>query len=222
MRAMILAAGRGTRLRPLTDHTPKPLLPVGDKPLIERQIEWLARAGIEDVVINLFHLGHQIEERLRDGADFGVRIHYSREAELLETGGGIVNALPLLGAEPFLVLNGDIYLECDLGELIAPLAAERTARLLLTPTPAFREHGDFDLDEHGTVCARGEGYVFCGIALYNPRLFEGLVAQPFSVRELWFRELSAGTLEGAIYRGYWTDIGTQEQLQSVQARFSTP
>ena len=145
MKAMILAAGRGERLRPLTDRVPKPLAEVGGEPLLAHQLRWLAAAGLRDVVINLHHLGQQIVEAFGDGTAHGVRIRYSEEPTLLETGGGIVNALPLLGDEPFVLLNGDIFTDFPLTRLLTRLAPGAGAHLLVTPRPPFREHGDFDL-----------------------------------------------------------------------------
>jgi MurNAc alpha-1-phosphate uridylyltransferase len=213
---MILAAGRGERLRPLTDRLPKPLAPIAGEPLLAHQLRWLVAAGIRDVVINLHHLGDQIEATFGVGSDFGVQIRYSRETERLETGGGIVNALPLLGTEPFLVLNGDIYTDFPLSGLRGALPADADAHLVLTATPPVRDQGDFDFAS-GRVMARGGGYVYCGIAVLRPELFAGRRAEPFSLRDLFFAALERGRLSGQIWSGYWTDIGTPDQLAAVDA-----
>ena len=216
MRAMILAAGRGERLRPLTDRLPKPMAPIGGRPLLAHQLEWLARAGFTEVVINLHHLGHLIEQAFGDGRGFGVRIIYSREAEKLETGGGIAQALPHLGAAPFLVLNGDIYTDFPLARLHDALPADADAHLVLTPTPAQRDRGDFDWSK-GRVTARGTRYVYCGIAVLRPELFVGRPVAPFSLRDLLFDAQERDRLSGEIWEGYWTDIGTARELAAVDA-----
>jgi MurNAc alpha-1-phosphate uridylyltransferase len=212
---MILAAGRGERLRPLTDATPKPMLHVHGRPLLEHQLGWLRDAGIKEVVINLHHLGEQIEDFFGDGRKFGVSILYSREEELLETGGGIVNALPLLGTEPFLVLNGDIFTTFAFTEL-NPLPDWADMHLVVTPKPAFRSAGDFDL-AGDRITSRGDHYVYCGISVLRPELFSGDRAEPFSLRDHFFRGIEAGTLSAQIWTGYWTDIGDAAQLDEVNA-----
>jgi MurNAc alpha-1-phosphate uridylyltransferase len=222
MRAMILAAGRGERLRPLTDTLPKPLAPVASQPLLAHQLTWLARAGVRDIVINLHHLGHRIEATIGTGAAFGVRVRYSHEATRLETGGGIVQALPLLGSEPFLLLNGDIFTDFPFEQLAhargdSALADTDDAHLVLTPRPAHRAIGDFDADD-GRITARGQTYVYCGIAVLRPRLFAGRAAAPFSLRDLLFDALDRQALGATVWRGYWMDIGTPEQLAEVDQR----
>ena len=216
MRAMILAAGRGERLRPLTDTLPKPLAPVGDVPLLVLQLGWLKSAGITQVVINLHYLGEQIEALIGDGSRFGVEVEYSRETTLLETGGGIVKALPLLGNEPFLLVNGDIYTDFPLTRLLRPLAGGDDVHLLLTPRPTHREHGDFDA-LGGRVTRRGDGFVYCGIAVLHPRLFADCAARPFSLRDLLFDAVARGRVAGAVWQGFWSDIGDAEQLAAVDA-----
>lgn len=213
MKGMILAAGRGERLRPLTDHTPKPMVSVHGRPLLAHQIEWLCAAGIRDLVINLHHLGEQIEAHFGNGETFGATIRYSRETQLLETGGGIVNALPLLGQDPFLVLNGDIFTDFPFTEL-TPLPDWADIHLVVTPRPAFREHGDFEFAD-GRITARGEAYVYCGISVLRPGLFAEDRAEPFSLRDHFFRAIEAGTISAQIWDGYWIDIGNQLQLEEV-------
>jgi MurNAc alpha-1-phosphate uridylyltransferase len=216
---MILAAGKGTRLAPLTHTTPKPMLTLAGKPLIQWQVEALARAGVEEVVINLHHLGEQISSHLADGSAFGVNIRYSREENLLETGGGIVNALPLLEHEPFWLLNGDIYTDFDFTTLPAQPAAPDLAHIVLTPTPDYRERGDFDYAD-GRVTRRGQSYVYCGIAVLSPQLFEGMDLSHFSLRDLYFDLIENGRLSAQVHAGAWHDIGTVAQYQALAAQLA--
>lgn len=214
MRAMILAAGRGERLKPLTESVPKPLLPVGDEALIARQLRALAAAGITRVVINLHHLGEQIASFCGSGEDFGVQIDYSREELLLDTGGGIVKALPLLGDAPFLILNGDILTDFPFQALSAAPPDWADLHLVLTPRPAHRQHGDFEC-EAGRVTGRGESYVYCGIAVLRPELFAGRVAEPFSLQQILFDAVQAGRVSAEIWTGTWIDIGSHDQLRAA-------
>ncbi|MDH3641747.1 MAG: nucleotidyltransferase family protein [Gammaproteobacteria bacterium] len=217
MKTMILAAGRGERLKPLTDTTPKPMLQVGGKPLIAHQLGWLAAAGLTEVVINLHHLGEQIERFCASGQAFGTNIRYSHETDLLETGGGVVNALPLLGEGWFVVLNGDIYTDFPFASLPHSPPDWADIHLLLTPTPEFRDHGDFDYAD-GRVTARGEGFVYCGIAMLRAGLFKGLAVEPFSLQQTFFRAVQDRAASAQIWDGYWTDIGSPSQLQAVNER----
>lgn len=219
MRAMILAAGRGERLRPLTDEIPKAMAEVGGEPLLAHQLRWLAAAGIPEVVVNLHHLGQQIIDAFGDGSAYGVRISYSLEDRLLDTGGGIVKALPLLGSEPFVVLNADIYADFSLSELPGRLETGLLGHLVVTPRPVFRERGDFDIDD-GRVSRRGEDYVYCGIAVLDPRALAGRRIEPFSLRDVWFELLQQRALGAQVFHGYWSDIGTADQLAAVNARHS--
>lgn len=212
---MILAAGRGERLRPLTDHTPKPLLAIGTEPLIVHQVRWLAAAGIRDIVVNLHHLGAQIEQRLGDGNALGVTIRYSREATLLETGGGIQKALPLLGEQPFVILNGDIWTNYPLARLPTTLGGD-LAHLVLTATPANRSEGDFGLDGDRVTRGNERPYTYCGIALIAPALFDTAPPPPFSLRLLFFEAIARGRIGGELWSGDWTDIGTPDQLDAVR------
>lgn len=211
---MILAAGRGERLRPLTDHTPKPLVAIAGEPLIAHQLRWLAAAGIHDIVINLHHLGEAIADALGDGAALGVRIRYSREVTLLETGGGIVRALPLLGEGPFVILNGDVWTDYPFAHLPTSLATD-LAHLVLTPTPAHRS-GDFGFDSDRVQRGSERPYVYCGISVLAPQLFDGAPAGPFSLRELLFKAIAAGRVSGEVWTGRWIDIGTPDQLDAVR------
>ena len=216
MKAMILAAGRGTRLAPLTDTTPKPMLPVRGKPLIEWQLAKLREAGFTDIVINLHHLGEQIEAFVGTGERFGVRAEYSREASLLETGGGIVNALPLLGPEPFLVLNGDILTDFDFTALPQTLDPAVFAHLVLTPTPAQRCSGDFRL-EGNRVIARGDDYVYCGIAMMRQSFFATAPSGAFSwTVDHFFHHLGEWPVTAQVYDGAWVDIGSIEQYEALE------
>ncbi|MYD44178.1 MAG: nucleotidyltransferase family protein [Gammaproteobacteria bacterium] len=217
MKAMILAAGRGTRLRPLTEKIPKPMIPISSEPLIVHQLRWLKRAGIVDVVINLHHFADQIRGHLGSGRQFGVRISYSEEEALLETGGGIVNALELLGDEEFVVLNGDIWTAYRFQRTVQDLAA--TMHLILVPKPPHRDHGDFALA--GVHALRHEDplerpYVYSGIAFVKPEVLRDEPLRAFSLNEVMFRESAARRVTGELFDGIWHDIGTHEQLKVVR------
>ena len=213
---MILAAGKGTRLAPLTDHTPKPMLSLGGKPLIQWQVEALREAGVQEVVINLHHLGEQISTHLGDGETFGLHITYSTEPELLETGGGIVHALPLLGEKPFWLLNGDIWTNFDFATLPITPEGDDLAHMVLTPTPENRQAGDFEHNA-GRVTSRGNSFVYCGIAALSPKLFDDQQQQHFSLRDLYFKAVAAGRVSGQIHQGVWHDIGTRHEYESLAA-----
>lgn len=215
--AMILAAGRGERMRPLTDHTPKPLLCVAGKPLIVWHIERLAAAGITELVINHAHLGEQIEQALADGSRWGVRIRYSREGQgkALETGGGILKALPLLGEEPFLVVNGDIWCDCDYAR-IRPLPSA-LAHLLLVDNPPHHPEGDFCLDG-SRVVDRSPRLTFSGIGIYDPTLFADASPGAFPLAPLLRQAMTAGHVSGEHLQGDWVDVGTPRRLAELDAR----
>lgn len=215
MKAMILAAGKGERLRPLTLHTPKPLLPVGGVPLIEHHIRALAAAGFRELVINHAWLGQQIEDYLGDGARFGVRIAYSAEGEPLETGGGIHRALPLLGEAPFLLVNGDIWTDYDFAGLRRATTA--LAHLVLVDNPQHHPQGDFRLQD-GRACARGEeaGLTYSGIAVLDPALFAGCQPGAFKLAPLLLEAMGRGRVSGEHFRGRWVDVGTHERLAEVE------
>ena len=216
MKAMILAAGRGVRMRPLTDTTPKSLLAVGGKPLIVWQLEKLARAGFSEVVINHAHLGGMVEAALGDGSRFGLAIRYSPEREALETAGGIALALPLLGAEPFLVANADIYSDCDFRALAGLDLQDRLAHLVLVDNPPQHPRGDFAL-EAGRVRETGEPLLtFSGIGVYSPRLFGGIPpGAKVALAPLLRKAMAAERVSGEHYRGRWHDIGTVERLRAL-------
>lgn len=214
--AMILAAGRGERLRPMTDTTPKPLLRVRGQPLIERHVMGLARAGIERIVVNLAWLGSQISEYLGDGARYGVTIVYSDEKpRALETAGGIFRALPYLAPGPFAVVNGDIYTDFPFETL--RVAADRDAHLVLVPNPAQHPHGDFGL-EHGLArSAAASLYTFSGIALYRCGFFSGCTDGIFPLKPLLSRAMAANRCSAELYTGVWEDVGTPQRLQALNA-----
>ena len=215
MRAMILAAGRGERLRPLTDTVPKPLIPVGGKPLIEHHIEALAQAGFGDIVINQGHLGDLLRDAVGSGSRWGVRIHWSDEQPAaLETGGGLLKALPLLGPGPFVVINSDIRTDYPCARLRA-LKCD-FAHLVLVPNPAHNPAGDFTL-RGARIISQGEPrHTFSGISVYHPRLFDGCSPGRFSVVPLLRRAVAEQVVTGELYRGAWGDIGTPERLDQVR------
>ncbi len=211
---MILAAGRGERMRPLTDVTPKPLLPVAGKPLIVWHLERLARADFRDIVINHAHLGDEIEALLGDGAAWGLHIQYSAEpAGALETAGGIANALPLLGNEPFLVVNGDIFCDWDFSRAEAP---EQLAHLVLVDNPPHHPAGDFTLVD-GKVGVGGTAQLtFSGIGIYRPELFAGIVrGQSAKLAPLLHEAIATGRISGEHHCGRWVDVGTPERLAAL-------
>lgn len=222
MTAMILAAGRGERMRPLTDQVPKPLLPVAGKPLIAWQIERLAQAGIGDIVINHAHLGAQIEAALGDGAQWGVRIRYSAEGEgrALETGGGIFKALPLLGEHPFVVVNGDVWNDVSLHRL--RLGDGDLAQLVMVDNPAHHPQGDFVLD-HGRVRDQGAPRLtFSGIGLYAPALFADSRPGAFPLAPLLRKAMQRDAVAGLHHRGQWLDIGTPQRLAEIERLVNRP
>ncbi len=218
MRAMILAAGRGERMRPLTDVHPKPLLKVAGKALIEYHIENLVTAGIRDIVINTAWLGEQIPQQVGDGARWGVRIAYSHEGwPALETGGGIFKALPLLGEQPFLVVNGDVWSDWQLlsPKLPAAWRADTLAHLLLVPNPPQHPQGDFGLQDDLVTEFAGPRYTYSGIGFYHPALFAGCQPGAFKLAPLLFDAARAGRITGELYHGQWHDIGTPERLSAL-------
>jgi len=217
---MILAAGRGKRLRPLTDRTPKPLLPVAGKPLIEYHIEALVAAGIQELVINHAHLGTRVEQALGDGSRWGIRIKYSPEAEALGTGGGICNALPLLGSQPFIVVNGDVWTDYDFNRL--RLSGDRLVHLVLVANPSHHPTGDFSLVD-GRVLDQGDvRWTFSGIGVYSPDLFRGCGAGAFPLAPLLREAMAEGRVSGELFTGQWIDVGTPERLSELEGMLNTP
>lgn len=217
MKAMILAAGKGERLRPLTLHTPKPLVRAAGVPLIEYHVRALAAAGFRELVINHAWLGAQIEDYLGDGERFGVSIAYSAEGEPLETGGGIFRALPLLGDEPFLVVNGDIWTDYPFAGLRRPLAG--LAHLVLVDNPAHHPGGDFRLLEDGRITDAADGLdrlTYSGIAVLAPALFAGCRPGAFKLAPLLRQAMADGRVGGERFAGRWVDVGTHERLAEVE------
>lgn len=221
MRAMILAAGRGERMRPLTDHTPKPLLAVAGKPLIVWHIERLAQAGFSELVINHAHLGQQIEQALGNGAKWGVSIAYSPETVALETAGGIANALHLLGDAPFLVVNGDLFTDIDYRAL--QLTQDKLAHLVMVDNPPQHPQGDFCL-HHGLIddCPLSNDatnkLTFSGVGVYDPHLFASVVrGQSAKLAPLLRSAMALQQVSGQHHRGQWHDIGTPERLAQLDA-----
>jgi MurNAc alpha-1-phosphate uridylyltransferase len=227
MRTMILAAGRGERMRPLTDTCPKPLLPAGGLPLIGWHLRRLAGAGFRDVVINHAWLGEQIERTLGDGSDWGLSIRYSPEAQALETAGGIAQALPLLGDEPFLVINGDIW--CDWNPVRARTIAARLEALdwlawcVLVDNPEHHPRGDFLLDGGRLADGDAPRLTFSGIGVYQPALFRGVARGTRAPLAPLLRDAAARRLAGAErHDGRWTDVGTPQRLAALDAQLTTP
>jgi MurNAc alpha-1-phosphate uridylyltransferase len=216
MKAMILAAGRGERMRPLSDAVPKVLLEVRGRPLIARLVETLARSGVGEIVINHAHLGHMIEAALGDGRRFGVRIRYSPEAEPLETAGGIAKALTLLGSAPFLAVNGDIYCDFDFSSLVAHTLGEHLAHLVLVTNPPHHPAGDFALRGSLVGEAGDPKWTFSGIGLYQPELFASV--KPGSkgqLAPLLRAAMARGLVSGELHRGEWHDVGTPRRLAEL-------
>ena len=233
MKAMILAAGFGKRLRPLTEHTPKPLLAVRGKPLIVYHLEALASAGIGEVVINTAWLGEKLEAYLGDGEQYGLRIIWSRESEPLETGGGVLRALPQLGSEPFLLVNGDVWTDYSFAQLIdRQLEGACLAHLVLVPNPEHNVSGDYCFARPATAkegpggtlsgslplepLAGQQAFTFSGISLLHPQLFAGSRgAGAFPLRDVFAPAFSEGYISGELYAGEWCDVGTLERLQAL-------
>ncbi|PKO52276.1 MAG: mannose-1-phosphate guanylyltransferase [Betaproteobacteria bacterium HGW-Betaproteobacteria-20] len=221
MKAMILAAGRGERMRPLTDYTPKPLLQVGGKPLVTWHLERLAKAGFKEIVINHAHLGEQIEAALGNGAEWGVSIQYSAEKVALETAGGIANALPLLAEHeaddiPFLVVNGDIFIEIDFTPLKTALQPNSHAHLVLVNNPPQHPQGDFAIQDGMLKNAGAQRLTFSGVGVYRPTLFTGIVkGEPAKLAPLLRKAIDNNCATAQYYQGVWHDIGTPERLHNL-------
>ncbi|WP_043527953.1 N-acetylmuramate alpha-1-phosphate uridylyltransferase MurU [Litchfieldella xinjiangensis] len=219
MKAMILAAGLGTRMRPLTDHCPKPLLPVGGKPLIVHHLERLRAAGIDEVVINVSYRGEQIIDALGDGHRYGLEIAWSREETPLETGGGILKALPMLGEAPFLLINGDVWCDADL--TAPPALGDDLAHLWLVDNPDHHPQGDFHLDAQGHVHDIGEPRLtFAGISLIAPSLVASHPPGAFGLAPLLRQAMQQVRVGGHRHTGHWVDVGTPERLAALDAWLS--
>ncbi|MCX6052230.1 MAG: nucleotidyltransferase family protein [Campylobacterales bacterium] len=215
MKAMILAAGRGERMRPLTDTLPKPLLEVRGKPLIVWHVEKLAACGFKEIIINIAHLGYKISEFLGDGSTWLVEIKYSDEQQEggLESAGGIIKALPLLGDEPFLVVNGDVFCDYDFDANFD--LGEKLAHLILVPNPEHNPQGDFGLDGSLVVNEVEKKYTFSGIGYYNPKIFDKMEYGKSALAPLLRKTIEKSEVSGALYHGIWHDIGTVERLEFI-------
>lgn len=218
---MILAAGYGKRMRPLTDHTPKPLLPCCGKPLIVYHIEALVAAGVTELVINHSYLGEQIEQVLGDGSQFGASIHYSAEAEPLETAGGIIQALPLLGEQPFILCNGDVWTEFPFQRLLdTRLADNELAHLIMVENPPQHPDGDFFVHDDGRLSITGHAgaqrRTYAGISLIDPQLFAGEARGALALIKPLLQAMASGQVSGQYYPGPWTDVGTPQRLAALE------
>ena len=226
VRAMILAAGRGERMRPLTDQMPKPLVPVAGRPLIEYHLAALAAAGVQDCVINCGWLGAQLPATLGDGSRWQLRLHYSDEGwPALETGGGVRRALPLLGDEPFLLINGDVYTDQPLAPLLAraqALAPNDLAHLVLVPNPAHNLRGDFGCVAGRVVPKCSDSYTFSGLSVLRPALFEGQRDGAFPLGPLLRDAAIAGRVSGEVSSARWSDVGTPERLAALNTALALP
>jgi N-acetyl-alpha-D-muramate 1-phosphate uridylyltransferase len=217
MKAMLLAAGRGERLRPLTDEVPKALVEAAGKPLIAWHLERLARAGFREAVINVSHLGSRIIERIGDGGSFGLHVQYSREHERLETAGGIANALALLGRKPFLLVNADVYCEYDFARLRSVELHRRLAHLVLVPNPPHRPAGDFSLAGDAVGDEAAPRYTYAGVAVVAPELVQPVTpGDKAPLAPLLYDAARRGLLSGELYQGLWQDVGTIERLAELE------
>lgn len=222
MKAMILAAGRGTRMAPLTDHCPKPLLPLAGKPLIQHHIEKLVAAGITELVINHAWLGHMLEEALGDGAALGARIQWSPEAEALETGGGIAHALPLLGADPFLLVNGDVWTDWNYADALQAELGTDLACLWLVDNPDHNPSGDFVLrntrvrNPQQSAFAQSPRLTFSGLSVLHPALFHDCPAGAFPLAPLLRHAMDSDQVSGQQLSGRWVDVGTPQRLTQLE------
>ena len=221
MKAMILAAGRGERLRPLTDRIPKALVEVAGKPLLFRHLERLAQAGCREAVVNVSHLPELLVERVGNGARFGLRVAYSREARALETAGGIAHARRLLGEAPFLLVNADVYCECDFARLRAHRLGGALAHLVLVPNPPHRPQGDFSLEGARVGDAAAPRYTYAGVAVMSPALVAGVPEGERAPLAPLLRAAAArGAVTGEAYHGVWQDVGTTERLAELETQLS--
>lgn len=222
MKAMILAAGRGERLRPLTDTVPKPLVEVAGETLLGRHLARLAHAGFERAVINVSHLADRIVAQFGDGGRFGLAIEWSREAEPLETAGGVAQALALLGADPFLLVNADVWCEFDFSTLRRFQLQHRLAHLVLVPNPPWHAQGDFSLERGMVGNAAAPRYTYAGISVLSPRLVAGVHAgQKAQLAPLWRAAAERAQVSGELYRGRWSDVGTPARLAELNTRLDT-
>jgi MurNAc alpha-1-phosphate uridylyltransferase len=222
MKAMLLAAGRGERLRPLTDRMPKPLVPVAGKPLIAWHLERLAAAGCREVVSNVSHLGEQIVSYVGDGSRFGLRVQFSREAQPLETAGGIAQALPLLGSEPFLLVNGDIYCEVDFRPLLCHRLGSSVAHLVLVPNPPQHAKGDFSLDDGAIGNDGTPRYTYAGVAVMSPQLVAPVKrGDKAPLAPLLRASADQRLVSGELFKGLWQDVGTAQRLAELETQLAS-
>lgn len=222
-RAFILAAGRGERMRPLTDHLPKPLLSVGTETLLDRQITKLVAAGIREIIINTAYLGHLIVEHVGDGSQFGASVKFSPEPAPLETAGAIAHASSMLGEDPFLLVNGDVWVDLDFGDFLnrTPRMEDGGGHLVFVDNPPHKKSGDFTL-ENGRVRvtdASLECYTFSGVSILSPSLITEYpkCREAFPLREVFDWAIAENRLSGEVYRGYWLDVGTPERLEELRS-----
>lgn len=225
MKAMILAAGLGERMRPLTDSLPKPLLRAGGKPLLQYHLEALAQSGISEVIINLAYLGDKIREFVGDGSRFGLQVSFSPEPEPLETAGALVQAMPLLGDAPFLLINGDVWSDYPLSQLRQhQLPTDRKAHLVLVANPEFHPLGDFALDSQGLLLSDAalEKYTFAGISLIDPQLITQYpkVRRKFPLVEVLRYGIAQQQISGEVYAGRWSDVGTPQRLYQLDSQLT--
>jgi MurNAc alpha-1-phosphate uridylyltransferase len=219
MKAMILAAGRGERLRPLTDEIPKPLIKVAGKSLIEYHLLNLANAGFKEIVINTAWLAEKIHQQLGDGTNYDISIEYSDEGEALETAGGIINALPLLGTEPFLVVNGDIW--CDFNLSTLPELSDSTqSHLVLVKNPEHNQDGDFALQDNLVKNTGDPMFTFSGIGIYSPEFFTDQPSGSVPLAPIIRNKCNDDLVSGQFYDGSWTDVGTLERLQELDSQLN--
>jgi N-acetyl-alpha-D-muramate 1-phosphate uridylyltransferase len=219
MKVMILAAGKGRRMLPLSRTIPKPLLKVNGKPLIERHIERLIEAGFSQILINLYHLGEQIELNVGDGSRWGVEIVYSREPKPLETGGGIANALDLLGEGAFAVVNGDIWTDYDFNQLPGDLDSGLMGHLVMVDNPEHHREGDFAITDTGRLAHSGTNLTYSGISVLSSELFAGCIAEPFPLRKQLDPAIHDEKISGEHFKGRWSDVGTIDRYELLQKEF---
>lgn len=217
MKAMLLAAGRGSRMRPLTDEFPKPLVPIAGKPFVAHQLLKLATCGIHEIVMNVSYRAEQIKQTLGDGRRYGVQLEYSFEPTVLETGGGICHALPLLGTDPFIVLSADIWTDYPFERLLTHSLGHAQAHLVLVDNPDFHPYGDFHLTYEGLLAMSPQPkFTFANLGLYRPQLFEKAPIEVFPLSKILYSAIAQQKMSGEYYAGPWFNVGTIDQLQHIE------